>query len=144
MNSCVSLLTCTDHLFSKHCCVQSRDVLLSISVCDVVLWIVLPLHKPIWVFVYSLLYSFCISRATDGEWWKDIKKLKHTAFLPHSQLLAEKDFLKLALRCVLFQTFWTSSPFSFNHTFGFFLSELCTLKIWACAHIQCLLFLYLC
>lgn len=84
MNSCVSLLTCADHLFCKHGCVQSRDVLLSISVCDVVLWIVLPLHKPIWGFVYSLLYSFCISRATDGEWWKDIKKLKHTAFLPHS------------------------------------------------------------
>ncbi len=80
---CVSL-TCTDHLFSKHWCVQSRDVLLSICVCDAVWWIVLPLHKAIWVFVYSLLYSFCIGGATDGEWWTGIKKLKHTAFLPHS------------------------------------------------------------
>lgn len=80
---CVSL-TCTDHLFGKHRCVQSRDVLLSICVCHVVLWIVLPLHKAIWVFVYTLLYSFCMGRATDGDWWKDIKKLKHTAFLPHS------------------------------------------------------------
>lgn len=67
-------------------------------------------------FLCTLLYSFCISRATDGEWWKDIKKLKHTAFLPHSQLLAQEDFLKLVLRRVLFQTFWTSSPFSFTHT----------------------------
>lgn len=80
---CVSL-TCTDHLFGKHCCVRSRDVVLSIRVCHVVSWLVLPLHKAIWVFVYTLLYSFCTVRAADGEWWKDIKKLKHTAFLPHS------------------------------------------------------------
>lgn len=115
---CVSL-TCTDHLFSKHRCVYRAWEMscFSICVCDVVWWIVLPLHKAIWVFVYSPLYSFCIVRATDGEWWRDIKKLKHTAFLPHSQLLAQKDFLKLALRRVLFQTFWTSSPFSFTHTF---------------------------
>lgn len=57
MNSCVSS-TCTDHLFGKQRCVQSQDVLLSIDVCHVVLWKVLPLHKAIWVFVYSLLYSF--------------------------------------------------------------------------------------
>lgn len=63
---CVSV-TCRDHLFGKHRCVLSQDVSLSVTVCDAILWIVLPLHKAIWVFVYSLLYSFCISRGTDGE-----------------------------------------------------------------------------
>lgn len=67
MNSCVSP-TCKDHLFGKHRCVQSLDVLLCVNVCNVVLWIVLLLHKAIWVFVYSLLYSFCTGRATDGDW----------------------------------------------------------------------------
>lgn len=83
MNSCVSPLTSTDHLLGKQRCLQSRDVRLSICLpCS--LWIVLPLYKAIWVFVYTLLYSLCEARATDGEWQKDIKKLKHTAFLPHS------------------------------------------------------------
>lgn len=94
--------------------------MLSTSVCNVISWIVLPLDKAIWVFVYTLLYSLCIGRATDGEWWEDIKRLKHTAFFPHSEPPAQKDFLKLALRRVLFQSFWTPSPFSFTHTIGCF------------------------
>lgn len=69
--------------------------------------------------------------ATDGEWWNDIKKLKHTAFLPHSQLLAPKDFLKLALRRVLFHTFldFIASFFHPYVSLFFFSAELCTFKV---------------
>lgn len=69
MNSCVSP-TCTDHLFGKQECVRSRDVLPSLGVCHVVLWIVLPLHKAVWVFVYSavfLLYQSQQQMETGGK-----------------------------------------------------------------------------
>jgi len=107
---CVSL-TCTDHLFSKHWWAQSRDVLLSLRVCDVV--------SSDSVASPQSNMGFCVLSAVfllyrRSNRWRDIKKLKHTAFLPHSQKLAQKDFLKLALRRALFQKCWTSSPFSFT------------------------------
>lgn len=80
--------------------------MLSINVCDVVLWIVLPLHKAIWVFVYSQLYCLCISRATDGEWWTDIKKLKHTlAFFLTASYSLEKIFSSLRSDVCYFKHF---------------------------------------
>lgn len=60
--------TRTDHLISKQgmCARLFGSGVFAMS-CRVASWIVLPLHKAIWVFVYTALYCHC---AAQGNRWR--------------------------------------------------------------------------
>lgn len=86
-----------DHLLGKQQCVRVRDVLHDATVCCVVWWIVLPLHKAICGSVYSPLYCLCPAKATDGH--KDTK----THSFSSSQLVTQlrKGFSSLCIFSIL-------------------------------------------
>lgn len=121
-------------------CTEPGMSCFSIRVCDVVWWIVLPLHKTIWVFVYSLAV-FLLYRWSNR--WRVVERHKEakTHSLSSSQpATRSKRFSQACAQTCAISNILDFISFLFYPYV--FLSESCTFKIWAYAHSLCLLFLH--
>lgn len=115
-----------------------------LRVCHVVLWIVLPLHKAIWVFVYTLLYSLCTWQSNR---WRVVERHKEakTHSLSSSQPAPRSKRFSQACpqTCAISHISGLHRLFLSPIRFSFFSAELCTFKVRPCrAKGLCFVFLY--
>lgn len=83
-------------------------------------WIVLPLHKAIWLFVYTPLYRHCTARSNRWRLAERHKDAKTHSLSSSQPAPRSKRFSQACPQtCAISHISGTRSPLSFTHTFLF-------------------------